>query len=471
MAMTSQQDDEMRRLILPYIICIVRYPFFHAPDIHFDFPIPTIFASASPTALVTPHGFWPIYRHPEAVRERIIHYGLEIDISAPLLSLGARLLFLTLTQRTPWEALPTWPRDREEALARGSQDVDPTQADIAELNANWAMTLYDRSSWDWRSRLTSEEGVLEDDGIWRTDLKSSSSLWDNEWSRLTSCIDPTRIATNSGPVYIPGTLSGLWKGRSTESDIPILQDFIDSETFPETYATVAPATRGHWPIYMRLREHHCISPEVPIPPGGSETSYDDGLCNAWFPTDVALHESNGTVRVQSTSTGFASMYETFVASRSNSHNESTCTVCVNKRRIEEDEITRRIHAEPVTPSSTKSSDRSDVPSTSSPRKIPTQRTENDMEHVREYMNKGIEAGMDIDEVLESELRPHMRMNESDEESNSSRHSSNGDSLTDTVCSGIQDIIVTGELGDTSFIMVVCVPGMDLLPSFVNAIHQ
>ena len=39
---------------------------------------------------------------------------------------------------------------------------------------------------------------------------------------------------------------------------------------------------------MRLKEHHCISPQTPVPAGGSEDdALDDGIRNAWFlPVDL-----------------------------------------------------------------------------------------------------------------------------------------------------------------------------------------
>lgn len=37
------------------------------------------------------------------------------------------------------------------------------------------------------------------------------------------------------------------------------------------------------PLFMRLREHHCISPAKPVATGGRHDGFDDGLCNAWFP--------------------------------------------------------------------------------------------------------------------------------------------------------------------------------------------
>jgi hypothetical protein len=42
---------------------------------------------------------------------------------------------------------------------------------------------------------------------------------------------------------------------------------------------------------MRLKEHHCISPQEPVPAGGPEDDLvDDGIRNAWFPrVDLTAH--------------------------------------------------------------------------------------------------------------------------------------------------------------------------------------
>jgi hypothetical protein len=40
-----------------------------------------------------------------------------------------------------------------------------------------------------------------------------------------------------------------------------------------------------WPMFIRLKEHHCISPQVPVPPGGPEDdAFDDGIHNALLPS-------------------------------------------------------------------------------------------------------------------------------------------------------------------------------------------
>lgn len=44
------------------------------------------------------------------------------------------------------------------------------------------------------------------------------------------------------------------------------------------------------PLYMRLREYHCIDPEEPLPIGGADDGFDDGISNAWMPNDVQIRE-------------------------------------------------------------------------------------------------------------------------------------------------------------------------------------
>ena len=41
---------------------------------------------------------------------------------------------------------------------------------------------------------------------------------------------------------------------------------------------------------MRIREHHCISPQDPIGSGGRYDGFDDGLQNAYFP-NVTLDQT------------------------------------------------------------------------------------------------------------------------------------------------------------------------------------
>ncbi len=48
-----------------------------------------------------------------------------------------------------------------------------------------------------------------------------------------------------------------------------------------------------YPIFMRLREHHCVGDDLPL--GWGQGVYEeeaDGLPNAWFPPEVDLSEKD-----------------------------------------------------------------------------------------------------------------------------------------------------------------------------------
>ncbi|OCH92972.1 hypothetical protein OBBRIDRAFT_772380 [Obba rivulosa] len=436
MSFSVRDMEELKRLTLPYVVTTIRYPFYHAPDNHFDFPLAPVFATEFPFALATPHGFWPQYRDPDMVRERIEHYGEEITIAPPLLALGARLLYWTLAERRVWQYEADWPVDREDAISQGRPSF-PTQADIIELNSTRGVKLFDRGDWDWRAKLAPEEERDEDDGVQRTTLKAKSAAWDCDWERLRGCIDPIRLDPHKGLVYVPGTLSGLWKGRISNPDVPAIRAFMAGARFPEEYAT-HPPTLLEYPLYMFFREHHSINPKVPAPPGGREEEYDDGLCNAWFPPTVDIRESNGIVRVRDPASGFATQYETYEEGRPNSHSEATCRICIGKRLEEES----RIRA---------SSSRSPSPGEEVPdavrahaHTLAVAEGGSIIAHIRARVNAAFgDDAMDVDGLLENELAEE---NGADDwtSTDGSDTSESDQAPLDRVCSGIQDIIVTGE---------------------------
>jgi hypothetical protein len=44
------------------------------------------------------------------------------------------------------------------------------------------------------------------------------------------------------------------------------------------------------PLYMRLREYHCINPQSPVPTGDADM-FDDSISNAWIPSGVKICEN------------------------------------------------------------------------------------------------------------------------------------------------------------------------------------
>lgn len=212
MTMSNTKRNEISDLVRPFVLTALRYPSFHAPDNHFNFPLPAELQDELPYIFMTPHGFYPLYRDPAALLEIFSHFGLRLKISAPLLAPGAKLLYMTLHE-TPIPYTSGQPLNREHALALQRTHVHPTVADVDEANYQPSVRLPDHSSPDWYDHLTAEEKKLEDDGSWRRSSKAVSVRWDEDWYRLTGCIDPWHIPANQGVVFPIGVLSGLWRGR------------------------------------------------------------------------------------------------------------------------------------------------------------------------------------------------------------------------------------------------------------------
>ncbi len=161
---------------------------------------------------------------------------------------------------TPLQCPSDLPVDRPAALAQGISRGQ-TQADIIEVNSHSSAQLVPASDWNWKSALTPEQMLIEEDGSWRRDLLAPSAAWDNDWERSTACWDP----------WARGELKGTVLARITDPHYPA--HFGDADVSTST-----------WPLFMRLKEHHCISPQEPVPAGGPEDDLlDDGVRNAWFP--------------------------------------------------------------------------------------------------------------------------------------------------------------------------------------------
>ncbi|GBE77595.1 predicted protein [Sparassis crispa] len=468
-AITPEKRKQIMDLIRPYVLTAARYPSFHAPDNHFDFPLPDELQNAFPYTLMTPHGFYPLYRQPDALIERgRRHFNLPLAISPPLIAQGAKLLYMTLSGTMLFDIPSSLPLNREHAIQLGRTHVCLTQADLVEVNAHKSVKLVDRGTWEWRAALTEEEGRLEDDGVWRRGLKGPSARWDNDWHRLTCCTNPWEIPELKGVVYTYGTLDGQWQGVIQIPDVGQYFALIRSVNFPEDFSDQNPRL-STVPVYMRLREHHCISPEVAVAYGGSPSDYDDGIRNGWFPK-VSFRESHGMVRVDDETHNEVSHYETYVEGRPNSHSEDRCMSCLHRRRLEDEELQMRVHAQRRASQEAeigdgggrsfalrKETSAAGPPSTSAsrlPSSSPMSEAAED-EEMRMAVDNALGPDVNVDELLDEV------MGESDHEDGSDAEDTDVDadaydddddrSDTDSVmeymmhtCNGIQDIIVTGE---------------------------
>ncbi|KAJ3489605.1 hypothetical protein NLI96_g2037 [Meripilus lineatus] len=327
-AESPEERRALMELVRPYVITAPRYPSFHAPDNHFDFPLDeATLGHEFPYTYVTPHGFYPLYRQPEALVEHYKHYNMKLDIAAPPITIAAKQIYFTRSEMTPYEIPPDFPVDRQAANRQAEEAghriyPTPTQYDFREFNFHRGVKPVDLGNWDWRSELNEEDGQMEDDGVWRKGLKSKSSNWDNDWQRWTYCYNPWAVSNLKGVVYTYGTLQGLWTGRMLIPDINQYATLITAAQFPANFSPQNPNLTT-MPLYMRLREHHCISPEFSVLPGGDHDGFDDGIRNGWFPK-VNIHEANGIVRIEDTVHDFTSKYETYVEGEGSGEPKEEC---------------------------------------------------------------------------------------------------------------------------------------------------
>ncbi|CDO73394.1 hypothetical protein BN946_scf185013.g28 [Trametes cinnabarina] len=324
-------------LLRPFALIPLLYYPFHAPDVRFDLPDDD--ALPDPDEEVTPFGFYPVYRDPAMVVEHVLHYGRNVCIMPPLIGLGAKMLFVMLAEAIPYDPPSILPVDR--AHADPADGVRPTQADFVEWASVRGVRMYNPGSWDWLDRLTPEQRRLENGVSWRRELTSISASLDNDWNRLTGCYDPRHDLPLKGVVYTFGSIVGMFAGRMQIPDLFRYRDVVQAAHMPDL--TEFPLV-AEQPVYVRFSEHHCIDPELPVPTGSDPDGLGDNVQNAYFPQPFQYSQSGNTLRVElpRSHTIARYRYETYVEGRPNSHNPATCRVCIHDREEEERQLRARI---------------------------------------------------------------------------------------------------------------------------------
>jgi len=188
----------------------------------------------------------------------------------------------------------------------------------------------------------------------------------------------------------------------------------NSATMPADFSNERPHLLRA-PVFMNVREHHCIMPESPVRCGGTDAVNDDGINNAWFPP-MDVTEAGGFARVRDFQTGQVHRYETYVEGRPNGHNPDTCTVCVANQTEEDAELHRRVTA---------------LRAASGLQEVQQARTD---------INAALGPGEDADVILREAM-------DEDDTDTASDVSTEMENYIENMCSGICDIIVTGETLD------------------------
>lgn len=166
-------------------------------------------------SIVTAHGPFPIYRNGVWT---LYHYGLDQQprVTPPLITIPAKLLYFSRREVIPFGIPPHLPLTRDHANQLGITEIGPTQEDVHEFNAHKAARVIPETKWHWWEDLSDHETARAEFGAYFPDLKVASAHWDVDWERLRFCVDGFKNPfdfVNKGPVYIPGTLNGLWQGR------------------------------------------------------------------------------------------------------------------------------------------------------------------------------------------------------------------------------------------------------------------
>lgn len=305
-AESTTRRNEIIRLVLPFVIVPFRYPSAYAPHNHFTMPLTDNSHGHLRQSIIPAHGAFPLYRAGQAHTTHFYDRA-DLEIGIPLASTAAKLIFFSRRQVTPIGIPIHLPLTRQHAIQLGFGDqIGPTQEDVHELNQHKVVKHVPRDS-DF-------------------DTPTPSSQLDDDWYRLTDCIYPMEKSSLKNTHYTYGSATGLWQGRILVPTENAFASILQHVQMPEEF-TEQQLSLNAYPLFMRLREYHCVDPQDPVPTGGADDGFDDCISNAWIPKGVQVHEDayEGKLRLQHHDRTYT--YEAYRPSSANSHDEATCRGC------------------------------------------------------------------------------------------------------------------------------------------------
>ena len=195
-------------LLRPYVLGASQYAWTFAPDNHFTFPIHPSLRDGSAFPQGTDFALLPVYRDPQMVAEYVLHFGREVPITSPLVATAAKMVYIMLNEAVPYVPSHHYPVDRAHA---DPTQVIPTHEDFREWALVRGVRLYEPGSWEQEDAI--EHGVGGPESHSSAQPEPVSAGFDNDWARLTTCLNPYGgLALRPAP-YTLGTLSGLFAGR------------------------------------------------------------------------------------------------------------------------------------------------------------------------------------------------------------------------------------------------------------------
>ncbi|TFK51207.1 hypothetical protein OE88DRAFT_1735149 [Heliocybe sulcata] len=291
--MTMDRDDlmredpqhrlEMQKLLQPFIVASYKYPAFHATDYHQLLPLcPHEMPPPSPPADSTSYQTAPNRPH---VRT-ITHYSHPLTIACPPLTAGALLCSAarsevnraieTAAGTGGWRALHPPGEPGQFGMTRAARDAAGQDG----------ATFEDIDDY--------ERGINV-----RCPGRSTSNDWDELWYRLVGCWDPwDNGGALRGMVYAFGQAAGAWRGMEfVPSQARYLGLLVHEARDPRVpmHRLVREDTVVRKPLYVTLKEHHCLAHEDALDYGDDEWGND--LLNAWLPRGTVLRENEDHLEI------------------------------------------------------------------------------------------------------------------------------------------------------------------------------
>lgn len=276
---------------------------------------------------------------------------------------------------------------------------------------------------------------------------------------------------------------------------PTIDDYLlainSAEFVPELEQPATNVTSN--PLFFKLREHHCISPATPLPAWEvMQDPFNEGVMNAYCPRDFrsgsdgvwAVDERGGRLRIRKRGRPEEFVYETYVPGKrnvgesGNGHDEERCALCARRRQQQQPEAAPHVDGaecvddgdgdvdmvddatyadddasiydsltEDSTPGdSTETEDDIDVDEAEA-------EPEDEYEHIlatRRIIQHALGAGTDIDGLIQQIANAsddnggHERVYPAASDVTKSSTSRSAEASR-TKCTGVQDIIITGEV--------------------------
>ncbi len=237
-------------------------------------------------------------------------------------------------------------------------------------------------------------------------------------------------------------------------------EFLPVLEHPHVRATVTP-------LVFKLYEHHCISPARPLPHWEVRDSdpFDEGVSNAYFPRDfphmyVGLPGAGADVprdrvlRLRRRGMVQEHVYETYVEGKENSHDEETCEICIEDMEAERAERMEEVATDEDAGTQWEDEDRTcvgNVPSVvaqddSSPPESESEGEDEDarIDRIRHEVQDVLGPQLDVEQLIEQVARQDDGSDDGASCCDVDIASDGGTDISRT-CSGILDIILTGEV--------------------------